>query len=521
MFRKRNEGELYPPRRVPVEANLEDLPWALVSSSNQGRDGIIRHSWQEEYVAADGTSRWSDHYWEVRESKGLGLPGCMEQDVYVALLELLERRGGMPEDRILWFSTRSLIKILGWPDSGTQYKRVKQALKCISSTTIDSRRAFYNPRLKKFVSDNFQLFTVHISEAEDYEGETVEERNHLIFHPYFADSYRESYEGRLDTGFYWSLQNHVARRLYRLLDRRACEKPNGGARTWEADLFEVRDLIPLSDYRYASKIKQILDKEAHSELRDKGFLRSVSYREQKQGRSKRVSARYRISSAFGKRSFSRQTDLTDAQRDGVRQLQTVGVSCPVAEELVIRHGAGRCVYWLDLLHYQDGIDWTRAAGLLVNAIRDEPERWEEVANRKRVGGALRRPSDDRRLKSEGREGFSDDGDGGREKVRGDGGNDDNESRQEVPNADPDALEVWEKVLEDVSGEINAPSLRVWFEGTVPVSLSADTLTISVPNNFAREYIESRFKEVIEKALSNHLSPTSTLEILVGTEANYE
>lgn len=515
MSKARREGELDLLRRVPIEANLEDLPWALVSSTKQGRNGIIRHSWQEEYVAADGTSRWSDHYWEVRESKGLGLPGCMEQDVYVALLELLEQRGGMPEDRTLWFSTRSLIKILGWPDSGTQYKRVKQALKCISSTTIDSRRAFYNPRLKKFVSDNFQLFTVHLSEAEDYEGETVEERNHLIFHPYFADSYRESYEGKLDTEFYWSLQSHVARRLYRLLDRRACEKREGGARTWEADLFEVRDLIPLSDYRYASKIKQILDKDAHSELRDKGFLRSVTYSEHKQGRSKRVSARYRISSAFEKRSFTRRTDLSDAQRDGVRQLQDIRVSRPVAEELVIRHGAERCLYWLDLLHYQDGIDWSKAAGLLVNAIRDEPERWEEVARRKGVG-ALGSSGDDRRLDSEGGKPASGDGHSDCARVGSDGGGDDTENRRVVPDADPEALEVWEKVLDDIAEEINAPSLRVWFEGTVPISLSPTSLTISVPNSFAKEYIEGRFLELLEGALQKRLSPTSVLEIVVAT-----
>ena len=81
----------------------------------------------------------------------------------------------------------------------------------------------------------------------------------------------------------------------------------------------------------------------------------------------------------------------------------------------------------------------------------------------------------------------------------------------------DLQRVWEQILEDVSGEINAPSLRVWFEGTVPVSLTSDTLTISVPNSFAREYIESRFKELLEGALVKRLSPTSRIEIVVGVE----
>ena len=96
-----------------------------------------------------------------------------------------------------------------------------------------------------------------------------------------------------------------------------------------------------------------------------------------------------------------------------------------------------------------------------------------------------------------------------------------EQRQHTPESDPEALALWEKILEDVSDEINAPSLRVWFEGTIPVALTADTLTVSVPNSFAKEYIESRFKELLEGALSKRLSPTSQaspgLEIVVGVE----
>ena len=94
---------------------------------------------------------------------------------------------------------------------------------------------------------------------------------------------------------------------------------------------------------------------------------------------------------------------------------------------------------------------------------------------------------------------------------------DTQVRHEEPEPDSEAKEVWEKVLEDVSGEINAPSLRMWFEGTIPVSLVNETLTISVPNSFAKDYIESRFVELLEGALAKVLSPTSSLEIVVGIE----
>ena len=58
---------------------------------------------------------------------------------------------------------------------------------------------------------------------------------------------------------------------------------------------------------------------------------------------------------------------------------------------------------------------------------------------------------------------------------------------------------------------------------IPISLSEDTSTISVPNGFAREYIESRCVELLKGALSKHLSPTSRtspgLEVVVGIEGS--
>jgi len=70
-------------------------------------------------------------------------------------------------------------------------------------------------------------------------------------------------------------------------------------------------------------------------------------------------------------------------------------------------------------------------------------------------------------------------------------------------------EVWVEVLDRVSEHINTPSLRVWFEGTRPVDLYDDRLEISVPNLFAKEYIESRFKPLLEKALDSTLGKEGT------------
>ena len=57
-------------------------------------------------------------------------------------------------------------------------------------------------------------------------------------------------------------------------------------------------------------------------------------------------------------------------------------------------------------------------------------------------------------------------------------------------------QIWTEVLDRASEHIDVSSLRVWFEGIRPVDLYDDRLEISVPNTFAKEYIESRFRPLL-------------------------
>ncbi|WP_273844862.1 chromosomal replication initiator protein DnaA [Rubrobacter calidifluminis] len=77
-------------------------------------------------------------------------------------------------------------------------------------------------------------------------------------------------------------------------------------------------------------------------------------------------------------------------------------------------------------------------------------------------------------------------------------------------------EVWAEVLNRIAEEVDESSLKVWFESIVPVGLSDGRLEISVPNSFAKEYIESRFRPTLEDALDHTLGRSgSTVEVLVG------
>lgn len=56
---------------------------------------------------------------------------------------------------------------------------------------------------------------------------------------------------------------------------------------------------------------------------------------------------------------------------------------------------------------------------------------------------------------------------------------------------------------------------MWFEAVTAVALGSDSLTISVPNPFAKEYIETRFQATLEDALGQELSQDAALRVVVG------
>jgi chromosomal replication initiator protein len=57
-------------------------------------------------------------------------------------------------------------------------------------------------------------------------------------------------------------------------------------------------------------------------------------------------------------------------------------------------------------------------------------------------------------------------------------------------------------------------VRVWFGGVTAVAVRSEYLTISVPNPFAKEYIESRFKAALETALREELTGGASLRVVV-------
>lgn len=463
---------------VSAERNLEEYPLFELKARQRGSKARLF----ERVIEGEGGVSLKQT-WKVIPSGEYGMPGPVDQDVYLAVLQLLEQRGGMPADGELAFSLYELRKVLGWSDdSGGAYREIRDALVRIQLTGVQSSNAFYSAADEQLIADSFNVWSVHFAQRKKKGGagsraRTTQDRHVLRFHPVFIRNYEAQYLKGLDADFFWGLRMPLSKRLYRLIDLQ-----RAGGLSWRTDLFAVRDQVPL-DYLYASQIKRVL-KKAHEELEEKGFLSRVEY----EGNAGMV---YRISQTFARRQKALELSGTPQEMFAIERLMREGVRGDTARDLVVSNGAEKCLRYAEALDTQEGI--RNRASFLVSAIRKgyafpgPPELVEEPLEYSLVADA----SQERETKLH------------------------NEEPSPPLPSDPTAEKLWGRVLEHAEGEIDASSLRVWFEAVTAVAIGPDYLTISVPNPFAREYVEKRFKATLENALRQELSQDAALRVVVG------
>src|SRR6056297_1161784 len=63
--------------------------------------------------------------------------------------------------------------------------------------------------------------------------------------------------------------------------------------------------------------------------------------------------------------------------------------------------------------------------------------------------------------------------------------------------------IWNQTLNEVKEKLSNPSFKTWFSNTKPVDLKDDNiLMIEVPNDFIKDWIETRYNELITDIIQN-------------------
>ncbi len=78
--------------------------------------------------------------------------------------------------------------------------------------------------------------------------------------------------------------------------------------------------------------------------------------------------------------------------------------------------------------------------------------------------------------------------------------------------------VWEQVLGIVRSELNTPTFKTWFEHTAPLDLTDSSMVVAVQNDFAKDWLESRYSGLLSSALKEVTGASLSPEFIVSPDS---
>jgi hypothetical protein len=472
---------------VRVEINLEEFPVFLP------RKTLRRGSYAFERTIEGESGTRLDQKWSVISSSETTLPGRFDQDVFIGVLELLERRGGMPPNGTLEFSVYELAAILDVRLGGKTYGEIKDSLVRIAMTSIRSENAFWSNGQKRHITDTFRLWDVTFDESQNRKGER-RSRHRIEFGKLFMRSFHDHYLRGLDTELYWVLDSPVAKRLYRLIDHK---RDSSG--TWETNLKELQSQLPIGPYRYAAKIREKLAG-PQAELLDAGFLSEVRCPDRD-----RVS--YVVAEDFRKVREELELAGTREELIAIQLLTHSGLRGDVARDLVAKFGPEHCTRYANALPYQK--DLRNPAGWLRRAIEEGYE-LPDTSQSELPTSSGAPPARSERTGVSGEKypprGTSAQGPPYNSPVSIEEDTDslvwpalssdqlEQTSSEEPIAPDPEAQAEWQTLVEFLIALRGRESLPPWFEQFEGGELEGSTLTVVVPNSTAANHLNDNFGE---------------------------
>ncbi len=346
--------------------NLAEFPLATISDRlpDNTKTVIIRDQvWDRElrqHVPRKLTISGSDCY---------GLPLARDDDVLLACVQLSSISDFC--DRHLAFTRYQLLKLLRWPQDSKNYQRLAVSLRRWKGTTIYSDRAFYDHAQKSWVNRDFGVFdNLYIYERESRGGQSA--ISWLVWNEVIFDSFQAGYLKTMDWDLYCRLQNPVAKRLYRFLDKRFY---HGDEMTIDLHELAFRKLR-LSESYNTAQIKRVLLK-GIQELENLWDLRSMKterrFRKLSRGKWEAVFVRKKPSQP----RIEQQRQMTELENHSLEvELSRRGIGPSTAADLVAAHPRERVQTMLELYDWYNNRGQDRGPGFLVAGIRSpQPYSW--------------------------------------------------------------------------------------------------------------------------------------------------
>ena len=253
---------------IKEEMNLVEFPFTLLSH----RISKDQKTFEVSQKVRSRNGRLINQRWIVTGSDKFGLPLATDNDIYLALMQIYKEDDF--KDRKVYFTRYQLLKIMEITPTKRRYAMIENAMDRLVSVVVKSENAFWDHEAKAHVTKAFHLFESYdiYDERDRIQNSNQPELplSNIVMSEFLFNSIKSSYIKNLDTGFYFTLQTPLTKRLYRFLDKKRYHRS-----TFEIELTRLSALLPLQD-QYPSQIKRRLEG-THKELIEKNYLTEVTY----------------------------------------------------------------------------------------------------------------------------------------------------------------------------------------------------------------------------------------------------
>ncbi|NMA92796.1 MAG: chromosomal replication initiator protein DnaA [Firmicutes bacterium] len=82
-------------------------------------------------------------------------------------------------------------------------------------------------------------------------------------------------------------------------------------------------------------------------------------------------------------------------------------------------------------------------------------------------------------------------------------------------------QIWDLMLTEIEKNLSRPSFETWLKSTRPVSLTGKTILIEVPNDFTKDWLESRYQNSILKIIKNLTGENYNIHFVISSSLEPE
>lgn len=212
--------------------------------------------------------------WQVTSNSEYGYPGPFDRAVHKAVEQIISEFPLPIQNPIPIGSLYNLCKRMGINKfGGSQYRKIKEALERITTTSIKSKGTFYSKEKHEWIEDIFHLYERVVFKGRKLPNGEIADTNYLFLNSWYLDNINANYAKPINWEYYKCLENPVTQRLYELLSVKFYGLLIRRGKHISYKYSTLCDLLPITRQKYLSSAKRILDP-AHKKLKETGFLRN-------------------------------------------------------------------------------------------------------------------------------------------------------------------------------------------------------------------------------------------------------